>query len=99
MKQVLGTQLPFEAQQEVLRDFSNRFTCERVPNWALAPAPNGKYYAPQYRDDKEWLANTWFTVTDDGKLSQSVLVCESKDASWPKGLWLDRPYRVQGTRQ
>lgn len=99
MKQVLGTQLPFETRQEVLRDFGNRFTCERVPSWALEPAPNGKYYAPQYRDDNEWLAKTWFTVTDEGKLSKSVVVCESKEASWPKGLWLDNPYQVQGARQ
>jgi hypothetical protein len=95
MKQVLGTQLSPETRQAVLNKVDDRFTCDRVPSWALEPAPNGKYYAPHYRDDQEWLANTWFTVNDDGKLSKSVVLCESKAASWPIGVWLDNPYEVQ----
>lgn len=98
MRQVLGTELSPSARLKVLRD-DNRFTCETVPDWARRQVSEGKYPAPQYRTDFEWLANTSFTVNNKGSLSKSMLVCESKDPSWPLGVWLDNPYELKGDRQ
>lgn len=71
--------------------FTNRFTAEHVPAWARQPAPNGRYYAPQYASDAEWYARTMF----DG---ESPLVargqCFSTKPTWPLGKWLDAPHKA-----
>ena len=72
----------FEAAK---RSFVHRYTMEHKPRWANQPAPNGKRYAPQYRSDAEWYANTLFP-------GESPLAdknhCYSTGATWPLGEWI-----------
>lgn len=70
--------------------YVHRFTCEHVPAWATVPAPNGRYYAPQYATDREWYNKTafkgepaWLGLTNE---------CTSLKPSWPLGQWLDAPF-------
>lgn len=90
---VAGDRLPAALQEVVKRRFMHRFTMEHQPAWAREAAPNGKFYAPQYLSDREWLANTLFAVTERGLLDERVEYCESRSATWPLGQWLDRPYQ------
>lgn len=93
MPQVLGTDLPYRLQREVLAKYVHRYTCEHVPSWTQKPAPNGQFYAPQYRTDQEWLKHTHFTITKAGELSRKSKYCSSGSPTWPEGLWLDTPYQ------
>lgn len=68
--------------------YIHRFTMEHVPTWAEHPAPNGKYYAPQYRTDQEWYDNTRYW---DNNLQYPD--CFSTRQTWPLGHWLDQQYR------
>lgn len=68
--------------------YQHRFTMEHVPQWANTPH-NGKYYAPQYRTDKEWYEKTLFPG-EPGSLFDDA--CYSTGQSWPLGQWLDKPY-------
>lgn len=72
--------------------YPNRYTMEHVPDWAFRPH-QGKFYAPQYRTDREWYENTLFP----GEVGHHGFGkdCYSSKGSWPLGLWLDRPYRGQ----
>lgn len=73
--------------------YVQRFTMEHVPQWAQKPAPNGNYYAPQYRSDAEWHANTLFPPNNPfGKND-----CHSGGQTWPLGQWLTAPY-VKGAQ-
>lgn len=92
MNQKKGSELSYADQQEVLKSFSGRFTCQNLPTWARKPAPNGKFYAPQYSTDGEWLERTSFAVTSTGKLDRRVNECSSRNESWPLGQWLTAPY-------
>jgi len=73
--------------------YVHRYTMDHIPAWVLKPAPNGKFYAPQFASDKEWYDNTVFTPnplcfgTD----------CYTNGQTWPLGQWLDYPY-VKGGR-
>ena len=71
---------------EAKNKYPHRYTMEHVPEWARKPADNGKYYAPQYRSDKEWYDNTEFPTNPREKH------CQSNNPSWPKGQWLDKPF-------
>ena len=67
--------------------YSYRYTMEHIPAWArIINQGNGKYYAPQYKTDKEWYDNTDFPLNNKG-------YCISKNPSWPLGEWLDKPYQ------
>jgi len=69
--------------------YTNRFTMEHVPEWAKWPtAPNGKFYAPQYRSDKEWFDNTKFPP-DPACFKTD---CHSTNQTWPLGRWLDHRF-------
>ena len=68
--------------------YPHRYTLEHVPQWAATPAPNGKYYAPQYRSDREWYAHTLFP-SDNPYHKQD---CHSTEQTWPLGQWLDQAY-------
>jgi hypothetical protein len=70
------------------RMYLHRFTLEHVPAWALVPAPNGKYYAPQYRSDAEWFENTVFPPNNP----LSKMDCCSSGQTWPMGQWLSAAY-------
>ena len=82
MKLLLGTQLDYVAQREALARFVHRFTGNHRPQWAAKPMPNGSAYPVQFRDDADWLANTRFHVTNDGRLSSRHHSCQS-NPTWP----------------
>jgi hypothetical protein len=91
MKQVQGSNLTLRLQRAALDSFHNRYTSEHVPMWALRSAPNGRFYAPQFSSDTEWLSCTTFTLT--GKtLTEFSAVCDCRNESWPLGKWLDAPF-------
>lgn len=69
--------------------FVHRFTCEHVPTWSEIPAPNGKFYAPQFRTDEEWYKNTIFPPNNPFNETD----CYSKNRTWPYGKWLDKPFK------
>lgn len=71
--------------------YIHRYTMEHVPQWAQKQAPNGKFYAPQYRSDAEWFANTLFPPNHP--LGSRVTDCYSTGCTWPLGMWLDQPYK------
>lgn len=81
---VRGTHLKPSARQEALARFINRFTGEHVPSWAKRPMPSGRPYAVQFKDDEDWLANTFFVVTKSGDLDRRYSFCESSP-TWPFG--------------
>lgn len=87
-----GSTLAVDVQRDCLARFVHRYTMQHVPSWARQPMPNGRYYAPQYRTDAEWLANTEFAVTREGRLAANHRYCQSRNQSWPLGQTLDRPY-------
>ncbi len=79
--------------EQARSQYVHRYTMEHIPAWARKPCEgNGKFYAPQYRSDAEWYANTYFPgepelVGDDGTH------CQSFNQTWPLGQWLDAPYQ------
>lgn len=81
----------FEAAK---RAYTNRFTMEHVPTWALKrPCDCGGtamwFYAPQYRTDREWFENTVFPPNQMCHDTD----CFSTNPSWPLGKQLSAPYR------
>lgn len=88
---VLGCELPSELQAIALRRADHRFTLDHVPGSAARRKPNGKYPAPRYASDAEWLENTLFHLNDGGELDLSLRGHESINPSWPLGLELDEP--------
>ena len=82
--------------REAQRDYPHRFTMDHVPHWArnvitTGPAA-GKYYAPQFRSDAEWYANTMFPGEPDNPMPGRSH-CFTRNHTWPLGQWLDAPYR------
>ena len=73
--------------------YVHRYTMEYVPEWAKQQAPNGRYYAPQYRTDAEWFANTLFPPNNPVARSKRDTSCFSTNQSWPLGHWLDAPFQ------
>ena len=69
--------------------YVHRFTMQHVPAWSQYARSDGKYYAPQYRTDREWYENTYFKgeheVADDSH-------CYSTNPSWPLGGALASPF-------
>ena len=74
--------------------YPHRFTMEHVPAWAYASMQDGRFYAPQYRSDREWYENTQFPgeIRDGLSLPKRSPHCHSTGQTWPLGKWLDRPY-------
>lgn len=76
--------------------YVHRYTMEHAPSWASSPAPNGKYYAPQYRTDAEWYARSYFPGEKDHPLGEyHGGSCHSADQTWPLGHWLEEPFKVR----
>lgn len=82
---------PITLQQAQAR-YPHRFTMEHVPKWAREPMSDGRYYAPQYRSDAEWYANTRFP--GEGGIENQCRYCESHAQTWPLGTSLAAPYRA-----
>lgn len=71
--------------------YIHRFTMEHIPNWATQPGPEvGKYYAPQFKTDREWYENTRFPPEP---ICSGSDYCYTSGQTWPLGEWLDKPYR------
>lgn len=70
--------------------YPHRYTMEHVPAWARQSAPNGKFYAPQFRSDREWYEATKFHGESDFATRKH---CYTSGQTWPLGQWLDKPYR------
>lgn len=75
--------------QEAKKQYPHRYTMEHVPTWAKTPH-GGKYYAPQYRTDREWYNNTVFPGEGPEATKEH---CYSSGETWPLGKWLDGPFK------
>jgi hypothetical protein len=83
MNRIIGSQLNHSAKAEALRRFVYRFTGDHKPAWANKPWKDGRTYPLQFKDDADWLANTYFYTTLDGSLSDHLgSYCESSP-TWP----------------
>ncbi len=89
MKQIPGHQLKESAKREALARYIHRFTGDHRPAWAKDRRPDGSPYPVQFKDDAEWLANTWFIVRNDGELPRCYRDCQS-NPTWPNNPELRR---------
>lgn len=81
----LGGELCPEDQRHVLAAFVHRFTGQHRPRWKDKDSSANVRACPvQFKDDADWLANTFFAVRNDGRLDQRVTGCESHP-TWPEG--------------
>lgn len=74
--------------EQAKAQYVHRYTAEHVPAWARTPH-NGRYYAPQFRNDREWYDNTLFY--GESELATRKY-CYTSGQTWPLGQWLDAPY-------
>lgn len=80
--------------QDACDKYLHRFTMQHVPRWALVPSHAigkvNRYYAPQFRSDREWYEHTKFHGEEGhyGKRDE----CVTTGQTWPLGQWLDAPY-------
>lgn len=88
--------------KQACAQYVNRYTLEHVPAWALKPhthttgeyAGQTLYYAPQYRSDAEWYANTVFPgEPSHPDYPRRVRYCHTTGKTWPLGQWLQQPFR------
>lgn len=80
--------------EQACAKYVHRFTMEHVPRWARDTATNGKYYAPHFRSDAEWYANTYFPGEPDHPAPTDDY-CYTHDQTWPLGKWLDAQYAIK----
>lgn len=80
--------------EEAKARYVHRFTMEHIPAWARERQPDGTYYAPQYRSDREWFENTLFPPENPFSKKD----CHSERQTWPLGMKLKAPY-VEGLSQ
>jgi hypothetical protein len=83
MTSILGIHLHRDDQKQVLRAFVYRHTKSHVPKWAKSLRPDGKSYRPQFADDADWLAHTYFNIKRSGRLDHRASHCESHP-TWPE---------------
>jgi hypothetical protein len=76
MRRTKGSDLPPALQRQCLAAYVHRCTGEHIPQWARRGNGSNPYRV-QFKDDAEWLANTYFFVTDRGQLSRRHHYCES----------------------
>ena len=87
--------------EQAKAQFVHRFTMEHVPAWTQKPVAftaspdspdNGpRYYAPQFRTDKEWYDSTAFP--GEGEMA-SRTHCYTSGQTWPLGQWLPEPFKA-----
>ena len=78
----LGSELTPEEQQYVLATYVHRFTGDHKPAWASKEWKDGQPYPLQFKDDKDWLANTRFQTNKAGSLDSRCNECHSVP-TWP----------------
>jgi hypothetical protein len=75
--------------------YVHRYTLEHTPQWAKSPCEgNGRFYAPQYRSDREWYEATRFP--GEAGISRKDDHCQSNGQTWPLGQWLHQPMPAYG---
>lgn len=84
--------------KEACEIYIHRFTMDHIPAWAANPMADGKYYAPQFRSDAEWYANTLFTG-ESGIPHPDWIGCYTTGQTWPLGKSLTRPYKRELPRR
>lgn len=77
--------------------YVHRYTMEHVPQWARQrPYDHGgteiRYYAPQFRTDREWYNSTLFPGDTCYPFGPRDTNCYTTGQTWPLGQWLDRPF-------
>lgn len=75
--------------EQAKAQFVHRYTVAHVPAWARKRCENGKFYAPQFRTDKEWYDNTEFY--GEG-VTATKTHCHTSGQTWPLGQWLNKPF-------
>jgi hypothetical protein len=73
-----------------------RYTLEHLPAWSSREVSPGRYFAPQFATDREWYDNTVFHGEPSHYGSETSY--HSLNYSWPLGMALDKPYRIQKPR-
>jgi len=79
-----GADLSPALQREVKARFTHRYTGEHVPTWVRKGMNNGQAYPLQFKDDNDWLANSYFPMTKEGRLHLRIHHCNSHP-TWPNG--------------
>lgn len=74
-----GDKLTPEDQKRVLAAYVHRYTGDHTPAWVTSIL-----FPINFRDDADWLANTEFHVTANGRLDLRWRSCESHP-TWPNG--------------
>ena len=72
-----GSEMCQRLQQEAKAQFVHRYTGEHKPAWVKGPET-----PVQFKDDMDWLANTWFWVAKKGELANRPGYCVSHP-TWP----------------
>lgn len=86
--------------EEACAQYVHRFTLDHVPAWAAQPASTGRYYAPQYRSDREWYELTYFPgEVGHPDYPKRTKWCHSPGQTWPLGNWLTEPYTITQPRR
>lgn len=75
--------------EQARAQYPHRFTMEHVPQWARKPLSPGKFYAPQFRTDREWYENTLFKGESELASKQ---FCYTSGQTWPLGQFLAAPF-------
>lgn len=78
--------------EQAKREYVHRFTMEHVPQWAKKPMPNGAFYAPQFKTDREWYENTLFPPHKYSR-SKRDTSCFTSGQTWPLGKSLTAVYK------
>lgn len=75
---IRGTCLIEVDQTNVLNQYIHRYTKDHKPSWVT-------WQSVQFESDQDWLENTFFKVTKQGRLDKRVKYCESHP-TWPEGM-------------
>lgn len=79
--------------EQACAQYVHRFTGEHIPEWSRKPMSNGRYYAPNYRTDREWYDATLFPG-ENAPLAphHNAKYCYSMRQTFPLGITLAAPY-------
>lgn len=81
--------------EQAKAQYIHRYTLEHVPAWSRTPVtlPGQplRFYAPQFRSDREWYDNTLFP--GEGHVGKREQHCFTTGQTWPLGQWLSEPFR------
>ena len=81
---IRGSLLNDNDKRHVLGVYVHRYTGEHKPQWV-----KGDYTPVQFKNDADWLENTFFEVTKYAKLDARFKHCESHP-TWPENPELRR---------